>query len=222
MQAECQVPAGTVRSSSSEIESYLAQTKDRLDSLLVEPTGLPCRIVTADGTTLVARPMKASDIGPFYTNLISSPGYGVDELPTIEFFVDNYVSGWINVIYELADTGETVAFSNLHGPTPYSRSATASAIFDGGNFIFVEKYRGRKWFSELSRRMYEQVAGDRLRGVVGYQGDSAVTSLSAVFGVATIGYLVNGVLPRGICLARRGWVDLLLYFKLVSNDNRFH
>jgi hypothetical protein len=187
--------------------------------ILADVPGLPYHTVMSDGTCIIARAMRPEDIQNFYLALIqnASSGYGVDELPSLSYFIESYINGWQNVVFELADTGEIVAYSNAHGSTPFSRSAAAPVIVDGGNFIFMEKFRGKRWFVPLMNELYElMLSGED--GIIGYQGDTAVTNIATFLSAKHADYRVNGVLPRGIFLRDKGWVDLMLYFKRIPND----
>jgi len=182
----------------------------------------PLQFTTADGTSLTVREMLPADIPKFYSALLtamkSGVGYGIDELPNLDYFVKYYVDGWRNMVIELTDTAEPVAYGNTDGPTAYSRSVSDPVIADGGNMLVLEKYRGKGWYVEMISKMsMESSENDKIVHsgrpvIVGYQGDMALTNMATYKGDRNFGFRVNGVLPRGIYLQEHGWVDVLLVY----------
>jgi hypothetical protein len=162
--------------------------------------------------------MRLDEVKPFYESLKASAdtglGYGVDELPNFNYFVRNYVDNFHNIVFELTDTGELITYAN-YGPSPFSRSA-APVICDGGNMIIMSKFRRKRWFVELANLMYRITDVSDLP-TSGYQGDTSVDNVAAFTGAMKMGYIVNGVLPKGIYFHDKGWVDMMLYFKAMPN-----
>ena len=192
-------------------------------SLQLIPTpGLPIQFTISDGTPLTLREVRPDDIQKFYAALLSviqsGGGYGVDELPDLAYFVKCYVNGWRNMVFELSETAEPVAYANTDGPSVFSRSATDAAIADGGNMIVVEKFRGKGWYFEMmSMGMIRLMRNNKSSTIhqkicVGYQGDMALTNIINYATARKFGYRVNGTLPRGIYLQGHGWIDVLLFY----------
>jgi len=189
---------------------------------LVPSPGMPHQVTLCDGTPLTLREMRPDDIPKFYVALLtamkSGVGYGVDELPDLDYFVTYYINGWRNLVFELTGTTDAVAYGNTDGPTVYSRSVTNPAIADGGNFVVVENFRGKGWYSELlsigmTQPMEKNTGVNKGQpAIVGYQADMAMTNLRNYKAARNFRYRVNGVLPRGMYLQGLGWIDIVLSY----------
>lgn len=171
---------------------------------------LPATKLLSDGTRLTIRPLRADEVRPFYDALTeairSNNGYGFDELPSFDYFARHYVDNFQNVVYELAETGQTVAFGNF-GSSQFSRSA-APALVDG-NQVILPEFRSRKWLRQI---FILDLAGDV--GVrLSCQGDTASLNAATIRVFTQIGFIVDGVLPKGIYFKDQGWTDLVLYYR---------
>ena len=158
------------------------------------------------------RSLRHDEVRLFYDVLTaavrSSAGYGLDELPSFEYFARYYVDNFFNAVYELADTGQTVAFGNF-GPSPYARSA-APALTDG-NMVILPEFRNKRWFRQISMMNTGLANGvDLMRSV---QGETSIANLANLSAALHMGYVVNGVLPKGIYFKDHGWMDLVMYYK---------
>jgi hypothetical protein len=182
---------------------------------LVPTPGLPQRFTLSDGTPMVLREMQHKDIPKFYAALRavidSGMGYGVDELPYINYFVKYYVDGWRNVMCELEEDGDPVLFHNCEGPTTFSRSATDRAIVDGGNLVIVPKYQRRGWYTGIATVLLN-VGLKNDKTTIGCVGDTAVTNIVNYLMARKFGYCIHGILPRGVFMEGRGWLDLMLFY----------
>jgi len=82
--------------------------------------------------------MQPTDVRPFYEGVMAAVedglGYGVDEIPSFEFFMRNYQK----MTTELEEIGEVVSYPNV-GPTTFSRSASP-VIVDCGNIVVNSKF----------------------------------------------------------------------------------
>jgi hypothetical protein len=188
-----------------------------LSSVQLVPTpGLPHRFTVSDGTSIVVRDMRPDDIPKFYATLRAvsdaGMGYGVDELPDINYFVQYYVDGWRNIVFELADDGDPISFANSEGPTTFSRSVNDSVIVDGGNMVIVPKYQRRGWYSDMLLFYWNIALLSSNKAIVGYLGDTVVTNVFNYLTARKFGYRINGIMPRGIFMKGRGWLDVMLYY----------
>jgi hypothetical protein len=74
------------------------------------PSYLPITHTLSDSerTRIVIRGLRPDEIPDFYRTLQeaiqSGAGYGLDELPSLEYFVEWYVDDFYNIVYELAST----------------------------------------------------------------------------------------------------------------------
>jgi len=180
----------------------------------------------SDGTSVTIRCMRHDDVQLFFNALKSAAeaglGYGYDELPNLDFFVNLYVRGHKNFVVESTQTGDVVAYLNLGPPSLFARTADP-VILENGNFILAPKYRRRNWYAELGNFMYSVVERcERKVGLRGYQGDAAVTNLPVQLALMKMNYTINGILPRAIYFKEQGWVDLVLCFKACSHSDEMH
>ena len=169
----------------------------------------------SDGTSITIRCMRHDDVKHFFAALKSAAesgsGYGYDEMSSWDVFVEYYVDGFRNVVAELTQTGDVMAYFNAGGPSLYARTADP-VILDAGNSFLTPKYRGRHWYSELCNfsQVFMDTSDSEIRG---YQGETAATNLPVHFAMMNINYTVNGILPRAIYFKDCGWVDLVLLFR---------
>ena len=163
-----------------------------------------------DGTRVTLRHLRLDEVRSFYDALTmairSSAGYGLDELPSISYFVRWYVNDFHNIVYELTATGQTIAYTNF-GESPFSRSS-ASKLTDG-NMVILPEWRSKKWFRHLSMINF---AKENVLMTAG-QGETAIVNLASLKVSLQFGYIVNGVLPKGIYFKDHGWMDLVMYYR---------
>jgi len=181
---------------------------------LVDSPSLPTKLTMGDGTQIIIRCMRQEDIPAFIAALradaAAGQGYGYDELSNLDFFMRYYVDGYRNVVAQLAQTGDVVAYANF-GPTPFARTVDP-IIIDSGNITISPQYRHRKWQRDFAK-FNTRLADASLSYIKGYQGDMAVINLPAYFVPIRMNYTANGILPRAIYFKDHGWVDVLLYFR---------
>ena len=185
------------------------------DLELIDTPSLPINHTMSDGTSITIRCMRHDDVQLFFNALKSAAeaglGYGYDELPNLDFFVNLYVRGHRNFVVESTQTGDVISYFNLGPPSLFARTADP-VIRDGGNVILTPKYRRRNWYAELGNFMLS-VLSERKFLLRGLQSDSAVTNLAVQLGITKTNYMVNGILPRAIYFKEQGWVDLVLSFR---------
>ena len=133
--------------------------------------------------------------------------YGLDELPTREFFIGRYVHEWHTIIITLVSTGRAIGYANF-GPSSYSRSA--NPVLADGNVIFVPEYRNRGLARTL---MGILTLGAVVSGYKGGQSEWSMDNVASGKVSMVDGSVANGVLPRGIFYRDVGWVDSCLAYK---------
>jgi len=200
---------------------------------------LPVRYVLDDGTAIIIRSMNnREEIRSFYdafkATAATGDGYGLDELPSIGYFVRWYVDDFYNLVFELDSTssqfqqsesktsdnghatsssGTVICYSNF-GPSLFSRSITNPVLSDG-NIVVLPEFRGRRWAKEIQEVQFS-ICHD-----VGYKlifGETSVKNKAAIFTMKRLGAVFTGSIPRGIYFKNVGWVDLLTLY-VVWNES---
>jgi hypothetical protein len=203
-------------------------TRDFQPNMLIS-SRLPMHTVLSDGTRITVRSMRSDEIQAFYSALVSAAdhghGYGTDELPTIDYFIQSYIDKAINLVYELTITDDdgsdrqppVVAYSNIGRPSHFCRSAHP-VVAEGGNMVIVPEYRGNRWYGQLVGLMV-QLLWDYNKELVGVQGDAALTNTMSYAAAMSQNGMVVGVLPKAIQLGHKdNWVDLLLFYGNIKPD----
>jgi hypothetical protein len=189
--------------------------------------------VLSDGTTVTIRSMSnAAEIRPYFAALkdaiASGDGYGIDELPSLGYFVRWYVTNFYNIVYELAlwegsDSGEidpqahkckkVIGYANF-GPSLFSRSVN-HAILSDGNIVMLPEFRSRRWSSELQQIQFEISYDVGFRCVF---GETSIKNIPSMLSMRRLGVILTGSIPRGIYFKDVGWTDLvMLHRKLVES-----
>jgi len=183
---------------------------------MVDIPWLPVTHTLCDGTSVTIRSMRRDEVLHFWDALKSAAesgvGYGFDEVYDLDVFMRYYVDGFCNCVIELTQTGEVVSYFNGYGPCQLARTADP-VIKDGGNMILKPKYRGRGWYSELSRILHKTADKSIDSKIRGMQSDTAVVNLPVNLVIMYMNYKVNGILPRSIYFKEHGWVDMVLCFR---------
>ena len=142
-------------------------------------------------------------INPLLSPLSS---YGLDELPTRDFFIGRYVHQWHTIVATLRSTGRVIGYTNF-GPSSYCRSA--SPVVAEGNSVIAPEYRGRG-FSRIFMGVWAWGVF-----VSGYKGMQTEWSMDNVASGRSCmqGTVPNGILPRSIFYRDVGWVDSCLAYQ---------
>ena len=200
------------------------------------PDYLPCRCNIDGGRTqIIIRPLRRDEVGDFYATMkeaaTSGNGYGYDELPGLAYFVRWYVDDKYNLVYELAapEAGDSsslmedrqhrrvvVGYNNF-GPSAYTRSCENPALFDG-NIVLRPEFRGRRWIRDLNE-IRIGIGVDC--GVRSFFEESFMTNVPGTRSLRRTGAIVCGTMPRNAYLRDCGFVDGVLYYKLLDDSHSF-
>ena len=139
--------------------------------------------------------------------------FGLDEMPTRDFFIGRYVHQWHTIVANLRPTGRVIGCFNF-GPSFYSRSA--NTVLADGSSIIAPEYRGRGLGRILTGVWAWGLWVSKYKGMqVEWSMDNVASGRLSMRGT-----VLNGVLPRAVFYRDVGWVDCCLAYQATEMLDR--
>ncbi|CAH1790011.1 unnamed protein product [Owenia fusiformis] len=180
-------------------------------------SSLPRRFTVKDGREFTARYVDKTEYFEVF-NMIKDAadngvGFGIDEFPTFEYFMDSMSRGHIFCITENTSNDIVGMFTCI--PSKYSR--TQMSQFAAGPSIMKHGYRGIGIYGNI-RDMSEDLAKEL--GYQGILGDMLEINQPIIDSYERYGYKLVAKIPRSSFVKGKGWVAAVAFYKPFSSDGK--
>ncbi|CAH1790012.1 unnamed protein product [Owenia fusiformis] len=195
------------------LTSKILDPRGKVDPWNNKVTSLPRTFNVQDGREFTARSAEETEYFEVY-NIIKDAaddgvGFGIDDFPTFEYFVDCMARGHVFCITEKASDKIVGMFTCI--PSKYSR--TPNSPFAAGPAIMKDGYRGIGIYGNI-REISEDIAKEL--GYQGILGDMLEINQPIIDSYERYGYKLVARIPRSSFVKGEGWVAAVAFYKPFS------